>query len=108
MVRQGAQKLYTAENSIEQAIRDVAGLTSELSGMRLSSNLSVMHGQEAFDGLASVMAILTKARGEIISVHKALDDVKTDIGCGARLDGIAINKPAAKGEAEVIGLRDVA
>lgn len=108
MVRRGTEKLFLAENSIEQAIRDVAGLASDLSDMRLNSSLSVMHGQDAFDGLASVMTILAKARGEIITVHKALDEVKTDIGCGARMDGIGVNKPNPQPVPAVVSLRDVA
>lgn len=108
MVRQGTQKLFVAEDSIEQAIRDVAGLASDLSDMRLSSNLSVTLGQDAFNGLASVMTTLTRARSEIIAVHKALDEVKTNIGCGANMIGYKVSRTEENLGSTVVDIRDVA
>lgn len=108
MVRRGTQRLFTAENSIEQALRDVAGLTSDLSDMRLSGNLSVMFGQNAVTALADIMTSLADARGQIINVHKALNEVKTGIGCGAMADGTMVPKPPDTGDTKVLRLQDVA
>lgn len=92
MVRAGASKLIVAENSIEQAFGDVADLAAALAQMRLGSDMSVMHGQEAIHGLTEVMMTLAAARGQIIAVHKALDQVKTNMGC-ARMEGTGQTKP---------------
>lgn len=110
MVRQGTQKLIEAENSIEKALRDVAGLTCDLSDMRLNSNLSVMYGQSAFIELSGAMTMLTDARGKIVEVHKALNEIKTGIGCAnVRMDGVIYDKPQASAQGQaVVNFRDVA
>lgn len=107
MVRRGGAKLIVAENAIEAAIRDVAGLTCELSDMRLTSGLSALYGQDAMQGLGEAMTALTEARGRMIEVHKALDRVKTGIGCATVMDG-PISKPGDTGDDAVIRLPNVA
>ncbi len=93
MVRNGAEQLIVAENTIESAICEVAELVSKLGRMRMDSNLSAVIGQEAMDGLAETFASLSSARGAIVRVHGHLDTVKTQIGCGAMAVGTGDDKP---------------
>lgn len=108
MVREGTDLLFVAENAIEQAICDVSGLMNGLVKMRLTSNLSVMHGQAAIDGLAEITTYLTTSRSRIIEVHKALSEVKTNIGCDAVMIGNIVDKPPQNGDPSVMKLKQVA
>lgn len=92
MVLHGAEQLFTAERSIKTAMCDTAALISSLSRMG-NDGVSVMLGQEAFEEAAATFLALTNARGAIVRTHTALDEVKTQLGCGAMAMGGTEAKP---------------
>lgn len=102
MVRHGAEQLFTAERSIKMAMCDTAALISSLSQMSSSNDISVMIGQEAFEEAAATFLALTNARGAIVRTHSALDDVKTQLGCGAMAAGGTGTKPPKSDDAVLI------
>jgi len=81
LVRQGAELLINAENSVEQALCEVASLTGQLSRLRLEANLSIVVGQEAMDALVESITLLSNARGAMVKAHGHLDGVKNQLGC---------------------------
>jgi hypothetical protein len=106
MVIHGAEQLFTAESSIKTALCDTAALISSLS--RMSGDVSVMIGQEAFEEAAATFTALTSARGAIVRAHNALDVVKNQMGCGAVSVGTTQPKPPQTGDAVMIQPRRVA
>lgn len=98
MVLHGAEKLFAAERSISTAMCDTAALISSLSQMS-ANGVSVMIGQEAFEEAAATFLALTSARGAIVRTHSALDEVKTQMGCGAMAAGGTGAKPPKQDDA---------
>ncbi|WP_245678979.1 hypothetical protein [Asticcacaulis taihuensis] len=107
MVLHGAEQLFIAERSIKAAMCDTAALISSLSQMS-TNGVSVMIGQEAFEEAAATFTALTTARGAIVRTHNALDEVKTQLGCGAMAAGITEAKPPKTGDAIMIEPRRAA
>lgn len=81
MVRQGAQQLFATERAFDTALIELATLSSSLVRMRMDGNLSAVVGQNVIDGIAKSYASLSEARSAIVTVHKDLDAVKTQMGC---------------------------
>lgn len=93
MVQRGAAQLFIAENAVETALCEVAVLANNIGRMRMDSRLSAVVGQEVIDDIADLYKRLSRARGVAVKLHKSLDGVKKQIGCGAIMVGDDNGKP---------------
>lgn len=104
MVRANAQQLFVAEDAVDQALVEVSKLSHMLLESRRSSKLSAVVGQEAIDGLATLYHRLSQARGDVVDLHRTLDEIKTQIGARTVMTGGDNGKPPPPqtGQFEVI------
>jgi hypothetical protein len=75
-----AESLFAAEDAIDAALARVAELNSTLAIARMEARLSAVMGQDAFEGAASALAALARARCDIVETHNRLSETKVQIG----------------------------
>lgn len=92
MVLKGTERLVETENAIGKAFCEAARLAGDLEDMRIASGLSAVIGQEALSEVARAVALLTEARGAMVSAHGRLDEVKIRIGCRTVATGNGTDK----------------
>ena len=80
--QQAAQLLWTAEESVFTALRDVSALTVGLIDIRRAAGFSPVVGQGALDQLAQTATALHAGRSGIVATHAELLDMKQRIGAG--------------------------
>ncbi|ESQ74256.1 hypothetical protein [Asticcacaulis sp. AC402] len=104
MVRANAQQLFVAEDAVDQALVEVSKLSQMLLESRRTTKMSAVVGQEAIDGLATLYQRLSQARGDVVDLHRTLDDIKTQIGARTVMIGSDNGKPTpgGTGQFEVI------
>ncbi len=78
-----AQSLFAAEEAIDLALARAAELTGAMVSARFDANLSAIVAQEAFEGSASTVAALVRARADIVATHKKLSESQAQIGLRA-------------------------
>lgn len=88
-----AESLFAAEDAIDAAFARVAELNSAMVLARGEAHLSAMIAQDAFELAAATLSTLARARGEIVSTHKSLEEAKTQIGLRTMSVGDAGPKP---------------
>lgn len=93
MVKKGAKQLFVAENAVETALCEVATLANEVGRMRMNGGMSAVVGQDAIDDIADLYKNLAHARRTMVKLHASLDEVKTQMGCGAMMLGNDDGKP---------------
>ena len=71
-----ATQVRTVEDSIDQAIADIAELQAQMVAVRSLAPIGVAAGQPAFEQLASAIQALIAARGGIANCHGALVEAK--------------------------------
>lgn len=81
-VQQAAELLWTAEEAVFTALRDVSVLTAGLIDIRRASGLSAVTGQDALNHIADTTAALHAGRSGIVAAHAELAEVKGRIGAG--------------------------
>lgn len=75
-----ASQLFAAEAAIDTAIAEIAKLSSMMPEARIQAKVSACVGHDALQHASNSLLSLVEARTEIVSVHSALDQAKTDIG----------------------------
>lgn len=75
-----AKQLFEAEEALDIALAAVASLAVTMPQARKGARLSVMYGQDAFEGASQTLALLTQARRTIIDTHKALSVAQEQLG----------------------------
>ena len=75
-----AESLFAAEEAIDLALARAAELTSTMVSARFDAKLSAVVAQDAFEGSASAVAALMRARAEIVETHKRLSETQNQIG----------------------------
>lgn len=75
-----AERLFTAEDAIDQALARVAELAAALPSARMEANVSAVVGQRAFERSAEAMASLAAARRGIVELHAELAEVRDRVG----------------------------
>lgn len=71
-----ATQVRTVEDTIDQAIADIAELQSRLVRASSISGIGVANGQAAFEQLGAAISALICARGGIANCHGALVEAK--------------------------------
>jgi hypothetical protein len=77
-----AESLFAVEEAIDLALARAAELTSTMVSARLDAKLSAIVAQDAFEGSASTVAALVRARADIVATHKKLSESQVQIGLG--------------------------
>lgn len=90
-----AAQLFAAEEAVDAAITQMAKLSAMMPEARLRVKVSASLGHEALKSASDALSSLINARGQIVSVHAALDQVKTDIGLRTYGIGAGFEKPRA-------------
>ena len=88
-----AKQLFEAEEASDIALAAVASLAVTMPQARKGARLSVMYGQDAFEGASQTLALLTQARRTIIDTHNALSVAQTQMGLGRVAFGPNDDKP---------------
>jgi hypothetical protein len=100
--QQVATQLFEAEAAIDAAIAATAKLTALMPEARANASISAVVGQEAMLQASQTLAALVAARQDIVNTHKALDEVKTDLGLRTMAMGGAVYKGSATPHLEVV------
>lgn len=75
-----ADQLFKAEEAVDGALSGASRLTATMCQARHDANLAATVGQDAIEEVAAAVAAIAKARGHIVSAHRALDATKDRIG----------------------------
>lgn len=97
-----AERLFTAEAAIDQALAAAAQLSASMPQARQDANLSAIVGQEAMECAAASIASLLQARNRMIAAHGALDRVKTEIGLRTHAFGGGMIKPSGSAQLQLV------
>lgn len=73
-------QLNAAEFGVDQAFTEVATFNALLPQARQKAHLAVEVGQEALEHAGDALQHVLRARAAMVAAHKALADVKTDMG----------------------------
>jgi hypothetical protein len=90
-----AEKLFEAENAVDQAIIRAAELTASIPTARTEAGLSAVVGQNALDEVVKTLPALVAGRKALIETHNQLDRTKTEIGLREVAFGTPNGKPPA-------------
>jgi hypothetical protein len=74
-----AHQVRAVEDTIDQALAEIAELQARMLRARSAANLGVRTGQDAFDHLAGTLSALVAARGTIGNCHAALAEAKSSV-----------------------------
>lgn len=100
-----ANKLYAAEESIDEALVKASALLTGMIDAKTQLNLSTLMGDAAIAELSKAIATLSQSRSAMAEVHKQLDESKLRLGIRTKMSPVL--KPAfAEAEHEVT-LREV-
>ena len=91
-----AAQLFAAEEAIDAAITQMARLSAIMPQARLKVKVSASLGHAALKHASDSLSSLIDAREQVVSVHAALDQVKTDIGLRTYGIGAGYEKPRAE------------
>lgn len=82
-----ANKLFTAENTIDSAIADTAGLLSEMVEARKAARVSSTVDAKATAKVVEAMAALSAARTAMVEAHQEMNEVKLRLGVRTKMIG---------------------
>ena len=86
-VHRGAPLVFNLEEAAMEAVRSAAAATVGLIDLRREANLSATVGADAWDELFAVTGHLHQGLRASIAFHRAMDGVKTRIGCRTVANG---------------------
>ena len=82
-----ANKLFAAENTIDSALADTAGLLSEMVEARKAARVSSTVDAKATAKVVEAMAALSAARSAMVEAHQEMNDVKLRLGVRTKMIG---------------------
>ena len=82
-----ANKLFAAENTIDSALADTAGLLSEMVEARKAARVSMTVDAKANAKVVEAMAALSAARTAIVEAHEEMNEVKLRLGVRTKMIG---------------------
>lgn len=88
VVRRVGAKLVSAEDALDNAMMEAAGLMADLLQARKDLNLSVIAGDKGHAKLVQAMALMAEARTAMVDAHKELGEMKLRLGVRTKLAGI--------------------
>ena len=106
VVQRAANKLFTAEASIDKAMADAAMLMMELQTVRQDLNISAVFADEATAKLVQSLAALAEARSAMVACHHEMGEAKLRLGVRTKLAGTG-DKPPQNQSAHPDHLRQV-
>ena len=78
--RELARQMWGVEDSIDESIKRLGEMISQLPVARKRCRLSGTVGQEVFAGAASTLHMLVSARGEAFSLHNGMASLGEQVG----------------------------
>lgn len=90
-----AQKVWSAENAVDAALAEAAGVMAELTAARQELKFSAQTTEKATADLVAAIAALGQARGALVEMHEELAEVKIRLDIRTKLTG-AWDKPPPK------------
>lgn len=88
-----AERLFAAEQAVDEAICKMADLTGYMPIARTNAHLSAVVGQDAISEAAKTLSALVGARGHLVATHNRLADIRDQIGLQAMAMGSGDMKP---------------
>lgn len=82
-----ANKVWSAEDAVDAAMAEAAGLLAELTSARQELKLSASTTEKATADLVKSMAALGQARTALVEMHEELAEVKLRVGIRTKLTG---------------------
>lgn len=82
-----ANKLWSAENTVDAAMAETAGLMAELTQARQELKFSAQTTEKATADLVAAIAALGQARAALVEMHDELSEVKLRLGIRTKLTG---------------------
>ena len=89
-----AEQLFAAEVAIDAAISATAALTGLMPKARQDAGVAAEIGQDALLKASETLAMLVRARAQIVETHGALAVAQRDMGLGAVNFGGLVSKVA--------------
>jgi hypothetical protein len=83
-----ANKLWSAEDAVDGAMAQAAGLLAELTSARQELKVSAQTTEKATADLVAAIASLGQARAALVQMHDELSEVKLRVGIRTKLTGI--------------------
>ncbi|AMO72530.1 hypothetical protein AZE99_12325 [Sphingorhabdus sp. M41] len=90
-----ANRLFAAEQAVDEAICKMADLVKYLPIARTNANLSAVVGQDAISEAAETLSAIVGARGHLVATHNHLAKTRDQIGLQAMAMGSTDMKPPA-------------
>ena len=87
-----ANKLWSAEDAVDAAMAQAAGLMAELTAARQEIKFSAQTTEKATADVVAAIAALGQARAALVEMHDELAEVKLRLGIRTKLTG-AWDKP---------------
>jgi chemotaxis regulatin CheY-phosphate phosphatase CheZ len=82
-----ANKLWSAENTVDAAMADAAALMAELAAARQELKFSAQLTEKATADLVNAISSLGQARAALTEMHDELTEVKLRLGIRTKLVG---------------------
>ena len=92
VVQRVANKVWSTENAVDDAMAQAAALMAELTSARQELRLSAGTTEKATADLVAAISALGQARTAMVEMHEELAEVKIRIGDRTKLTG-AWDKP---------------
>jgi len=92
VVQRVANKVWSSENAVDEALAQTAALMAELTSARQELKVSAGTTEKATADLVAAIAALGQARTALVEMHEELAEVKDRIGDRTKLTG-AWDKP---------------
>ena len=105
VAQQVANKLFAAENSIDQAVADASLLVVELIKARKELGVSAVFGDDIIAQTTAAMSALSQARTAMVTAHRELEDAKLRVGIRVKMAGTGEKPPEQ--QAHYTPLREV-
>lgn len=96
VVQRVANKVWSSENAVDEALAQTAALMSELTSARQELKISAGTTEKATADLVAAIAALGQARTALVEMHEELAEVKDRIGDRTKLTG-TWDKPRGEG-----------
>lgn len=87
-----ANKLWSAEDAVDTALAQAAGLMVEMTTARQELKVSAQTGEKAMADLVAAISALGQARAALVEMHDEMAEVKLRVGIRTKLTG-AWDKP---------------
>ena len=75
-----ARQMWQVEDSIEESIKRLGEMISQLPSARKRCRLAGTVGQDVFAGAAATLQMLVSARGEAVSLHNGMAELGEQLG----------------------------